>query len=142
MSPAPDSTLADPQQVIADLQRRLEESIAERDALRRQLADSVEQQTATAEVLGVINSLPGDLAPVFDAILEKAMQLCGAAHGTLRLYDGEAFNLAAIRGEREFVKTFPSFGPIKPEPGTDWELLVQGELHVLDCRDTELYRTD
>jgi hypothetical protein len=51
MSQATEITLADPQQVIANLRRQLDERTAERDALRRELTDSREQQTATAEVL-------------------------------------------------------------------------------------------
>jgi GAF domain-containing protein len=96
MSATPDSTLADPERLIADLQRQLAERTAERD-------EALQRETATAEVLQVINSSPGNLAPVFDAILEKAHTLCGAEYGGLATHDGEYFRLVAARGYPEHM---------------------------------------
>jgi hypothetical protein len=90
--------------------------------------EALEQQTATAEVLQVINSSPGDLTPVFDALLEKATRLCDAVFGNLWTYDGEVARFAAVHGASpDFRTALMQAGPQKPEPGNALMRLAQGE---------------
>src|SRR5437763_2071487 len=103
--------------------------------------EALAQQTATAEVLGVINSSPGDLAPVFDAMVEKATRLCGAANAVLRTFDGEWFHLVAASGEPHLLEQAQQLGPV-PATNVMQGRLAQGEdvVHIADVRDTDLYR--
>ena len=104
--------------------------------------EALDQQTATAEVLGVINASPGDLAPVFDAMLEKAMRLCDAAFGELVTYDGERFHAGALRGLPAAHAEFRLKNPALPTPGTVPAQLVEGTdiVHVEDLRATDAYQ--
>jgi GAF domain-containing protein len=125
MKTPPDSALADAQGIIADL--------------RRQLDDALAQQQATAEVLQVINASPGDLAPVFDVMLDKATRLCDADIGTLWTYDGELMRAAAIRSASPGFTEFLSKGPHRPT--LLQQRLLRGErvVQVDDLTATEAY---
>ena len=95
--------------------------------------EALEQQTATAEVLQVINSSPGNLAPVYAAILEKAHNLCGIAVGTLRLYDGAKVRTVAQRGVTgRFAELLQE--AYEPVPGHPASRLLGGEriVHIID----------
>ena len=104
--------------------------------------EALDQQTATAEVLQVINSSPGALRPVFDAMLDKAMRLCQAVCGHLYTYDGERFSPAAVRGERGFAEWWEQHGAVRPLPGAGpLGRIAQGErVVVADYLEDPAYR--
>ena len=133
MSVPPDSTT--PEKLISDLQCQLAERTAERD-------EALARETAAAEVLQAISSSPGDLAPVFDAMLEKAMRLCGANFGVMNRYDGKHFHHAADQGVPwEYACYRRERGPTTYGPGTTPARLVAGEnlIHTTDLLATEAY---
>jgi PAS domain S-box-containing protein len=104
--------------------------------------EALEQQTATAEVLQVINSSPGNLAPVFDAMLDKGLHLCGAAFGILWTFDGEFVHAVAIRGATAKYAEFLASRPHRPGVDNTHGRLLRGEefVHVLDVAADPAYR--
>jgi two-component system NtrC family sensor kinase len=104
--------------------------------------EALEQQTATSEVLSVISRSAGDLAPVFDAMLSKAMQLCDANFGVLNTYDGSRFHTAATFGLPPAYDEFRRSQPAEYGPGTAPARLLGGEPHVqiIHLLESEAYR--
>src|SRR6516165_2221559 len=142
MSTTPASTLADSEQLIADLQRQLAEREAELADRRAECNEALEREAATAEVLQVINSSPGDLAPVFDVMLEKAMSLCSAIFGELHTYDGVSFKTSATRGHSAAFAEARAKNPPAARPGTASARILETKrpVHILDIKAGESYR--
>jgi transcriptional regulator with GAF, ATPase, and Fis domain len=91
----------------------------ENTRLLNELRESLQQQTATADVLQVISSSPGELGPVFEAMLQNATRLCEASCGTLALYDGDAFRIVALHGAPSAFSEQRHRQPvIRPDPGS------------------------
>jgi GAF domain-containing protein len=82
--------------------------------LLTELRQSLEQQTATADVLRVISSSPGELKPVFHSMLEKATQLCEASFGTLFLLEGESLRRVALHNAPAKYAEFTDKNPLIP----------------------------
>ena len=133
-----DDDIAELRHANAELSRRLDERTAERD-------EGEAQKAAMAEVLEVINSSPGELGLVFDAMLERAFRLCDGVQGSLWTFNDGRPRLATARGiSAEFVEIlrdqWERHGPSEDHP---MSRLLRGErvVQILDISASELYRT-
>ena len=92
----------------------------ENTRLLNELRELLEQQTATSEVLSVISSSPGELEPVFQAMLENAVRICDAKFGILFRYENEAYDPVALFGLPPALEEFlrQQRGSFQPIPGS------------------------
>src|SRR5262249_36215010 len=129
------TTFAD-QAVIAIENVRLFDEV---QARTRELSESLEQQTATSEVLQVISSSPGELEPVFDAMLQNAVRICEAKFGGMFRFDGDAaYAVAMLNLPPALDEYLRERGRRQPAPGSDLEkvLKLKPVIHTIDSLET------
>ncbi|MBR0939516.1 ATP-binding protein, partial [Bradyrhizobium jicamae] len=122
------------QDSYADLEKKIESRTAE-------LTETLQQQTATSEVLQVISSSPGELNLVFHKMMENATRVCGADFGTMNLWDGDAFKTTAVYNvPAEFASSRQS-GPILPHPESSLALVTTTHqvVQILDAQESPAY---
>ena len=126
------------QAVIAIENTRLFEAEQQRS---RELSESLEQQTATSEVLRVISSSRGELQPVFAAMLANAARICEAKYGLLWLVEADGFRPVAHHGLRALETGYPVDRVLQPEPDLPLARLARSKqvVHVLDARTEPAY---
>ena len=132
------TTFAD-QAVIAIENVRLFDAEQQRS---RELSEALEQQTATSEVLKVISGSPGELKPVFDAMLANAIKLCDAKFGNINLSEGDALRVIALQGAPSSYAEERQRNPvIRPRPDTmlGRALATKQAVQIADIRDEADY---
>jgi signal transduction histidine kinase len=127
------------QAVIAIENARLLNELRQRTT---DLTESLEQQTATAEVLRVISSSPGDLTPVFQAMLENAVRICEAKFGTMFLRDADAFRVVAMHNPPPAYAEARRREPlVRPPPDSILGRVSASKqvVHITDVRELQSY---
>ena len=118
-----------------DLKEQLDQRTDELAEARRHLAEALEQQTATSEVLGIISRSPTNAQPVFNAIVESAARLCGAVFSVMWLYDGDVLHHVANNNfTPEVIKRILETYPKRPDRSTvGGRAVLDGKLaHIPD----------
>jgi GAF domain-containing protein/CheY-like chemotaxis protein len=130
-------TFAD-QAVIAIENTRLLKELRQRTD---DLSEALEQQTATSKVLGVISSSPGELVPVFEAMLENATRICEANIGILFRYENGAYTAVATLGVTPAYAEYLNRGPIRPGPTTGLGRVASTNqtIHIVDTQAEQAY---
>ena len=126
------------QAVIAIENTRLLSELRQRT---NDLSEALEQQTASSEVLKIISSSPGELEPVFHAILANATRICKAKFGILFLHEGGAFQAAAVQAVSPPYTEYLKRGAHHPGPESGVGQIVKSRaiIHVLDAREGPSY---
>src|SRR5262245_5089252 len=107
-----------------------------------ELRESLQQQTATADVLKVISASPGDMKPVFEAMLSNALRLCEAKFGHLLLYDGECFHATHLHDVPPAYRDYwQQHAPLRPGPKTGLANLARTKriFHIPDLKADPAY---
>ena len=126
----------------ADLEQQLEKYRRELTEAREHLAEALEQQTATSEVLQVISSSPGELEPVFQAMLENAIRICEAKFGNMYLRDGEVFRPAAAHNTPSVLVEERKRAPLRPAGLFGRMVETKQVVHVVDLAADQTYVVD
>jgi signal transduction histidine kinase len=132
----------EPNSLTAELKTQLEVRTRELAETRKALAEALEQQTATSEVLQVISSFPGDLEPVFQSMLENATRICDAQFGNLYLCEGDAFRIVAMHGAAPAYAEARKHNPlVRPPPDSALgRVAITKQLaHIADIKTTRSY---
>ena len=113
----------------------------ENTRLLNELRESLQQQTATADVLKIISSSPGDLKPVFDAMLANAVRICGASFGVLFRFDEGAWSAPAMFGVPPAFAEYWQRGPQRPGPRTALGRVADTKrpVHIADVKTEPAY---
>ena len=115
----------------------------ENTRLLSELRESLQEQTATSEVLQVISSSPGDLQPVFAAMLEKAVRICDATFGNIYRWDGDALQLVATHNTPPAYAEHRKHSPFRAEQNNSVAQMITSKkvVHLLDAAANETYAT-